>query len=95
LALEDGLDQEMADMRDIFEYGMRFAVDGIDWIMIDKILSNIIKQEKDEQMQLLKTIQKAAVFTIQVGFGVRTIYAVLNSYTDISIKEDEIKPDGI
>jgi flagellar motor component MotA len=93
LLLEDELDQEMVDARDIFEYGIRFVVDGYDKEIIDKILSNIIKQEKDEQVQLLKTIQKAAVLIIDSN--PRILYAVLNSHTGISIKEDEIKPDDI
>jgi flagellar motor component MotA len=95
LALDDELDHEMADMRDIFEYGLRFVVDGIEREIIDKILSNIIKQEKDEQVRVLKIIQKEAVLTIQEGSNIRILYALLNSYTDIPIKEDEIKADDI
>jgi flagellar motor component MotA len=93
--LDDELDHEMADMRDIFEYGLRFVVDGTEREIIDKILSNIIKQEKDEQAQILKTIQKEAVLMIQEGSNPRMLYVLLNSYTDISIKEDEIKADDI
>jgi flagellar motor component MotA len=95
LALEDELDHEMVDMRDIFEYGLRFVVDGTEREIIDKILSNIIKQEKDEQAQILKTIQKEAVLMIQEGSNPRILYVLLNSYTDISVKEDEIKVDDI
>jgi flagellar motor component MotA len=91
LALEDELDYEMADNRGIFEYGIRFVVDGTDQVIVDKILSNIVKQEKDEDIFILKTIQKEAVLAIQEGMNPRLIYLLLNSYTDITIKDDEMK----
>jgi flagellar motor component MotA len=89
LALEEEVDQEKSDNRDIFEYGMCFVVDGYDLEVIDNILSNIIKQEKDENMYILKTIQKEAVLALQEGKNSRVLYALLNSYTDITIREDE------
>jgi flagellar motor component MotA len=89
LAIEDVLDGEKIGNRDIFEYGMRFVVDGTDGEIIEKILSNIIKQEKDKDMLKLKTIQKEAVLMIQAGSNTRSLYALLNSYTDITVKEDD------
>jgi flagellar motor component MotA len=91
LGLDDELDQEKIDERDIFEYGLRFVVDGIDKEFIEKILTNIIKQEKDEDMIILKNIQKEAVLMIQAGLNPRLLYAVLNSYTGITLKDDEIQ----
>jgi flagellar motor component MotA len=91
LALEDESDQEKIENRDIFEYGMRFVVDGTDKETVEKILSNIINQEKDEDVRTLKIIQKEAVLMIQEGTNPGLIYPVLNSYTDITIKEDEIQ----
>jgi flagellar motor component MotA len=82
--------QQRINKRDIFEYGLRFAIDGTDAEIIEKILSNIIKQEKDENMAVLKNIQKEAVLMIQRGENPRVLYAVLNSYTDITINENEI-----
>ena len=91
LSLEDSLlDHEKANTRDIFEYGMRFVVDGIDAETIDEILSNIINQEKDEQLRILKNIQKQAVMGIQCGLNPRILYAILNSLTDISLNEDKM-----
>jgi flagellar motor component MotA len=89
LALEEELDQEKIDNRDVFEYGMRFVVDGTDAEIIEKLLSNIIKQEKDEELRTLKTIQKEAALMIQCGANPALMCSVLNSYTDITIKEDE------
>ena len=89
LSLEDSLlDHEKADTRDIFEYGLRFVVDGTDGEIIDEILSNIINQEKDEHLRILKNIQKQAVKGLQWGLNPRMIYAILNSLTDISLSED-------
>jgi flagellar motor component MotA len=88
LALEKFYDQEKIYERDIFQYGLCFVVDGTDAEMIEKILSNIIKQEKDEDMIILKNIQKEAVMGIQEGLNPRLVYAILNSYANISLKED-------
>jgi flagellar motor component MotA len=89
LALEEALDQEKRDGRDIFEYGLSFVIDGVDAEIIEKLLSNIIKQEKDEDLRTLKTIQKEAALMIQCGVNPALMCSVLNSYTDITIKEDE------
>jgi len=91
--LEDETDREKIDDRDVFEYGIRFVIDGTDQEFIDKLLSNIINQEKDENMRTLKIIQKEAVLRIQEGMNPRQLYALLNSYTDLSLREDETKPE--
>jgi flagellar motor component MotA len=89
LALEEETDEERINDRDVFEYGIRFVIDGTDQEVIDKILSNIINQEKDESMRTLQSIQKEAVLRIQSGENPRLLGALLNSYTDISLREQE------
>jgi flagellar motor component MotA len=89
LSLEEELCNEKADGRDIFEYGLRFVIDGFDSEIIRDILSNIISQEKDEQKQTLKNIQQEAVLSIQAGDNPRILYAKLNSFTDIPLNKDE------
>ena len=89
LALENETDQEKINDRDIFEYGIRFVIDGTDQGLIDKILSNLVNQEKEQNARILKTIQKEAVLSIQSGMNPRLLYVLLNSYTDISSREDE------
>jgi flagellar motor component MotA len=89
LALENELDQEKIDTRDIFHFGLRLVLDRIDIELLKKILLNIVKQEKDEYTAKLKTIQKAAVLSIQEGYNPRMVYLTLNSYTDILPREDE------
>jgi hypothetical protein len=90
LVLENLLDNDRVSNRDIFMYGMRFSVDGTDCELIDKILSNIINQEKDEYERILKTIQKEAVLSIQKGDNTRILYSIINSYTDIQYSEEEL-----
>jgi flagellar motor component MotA len=90
LALDDYLDSAKADERDIFEYGIRFVIDGVKRELIEKILSNIISQEPDEQMKTLKIIQKEAALMIQEGMNPRMVYAVLNSYTGLPLNQDKI-----
>jgi flagellar motor component MotA len=90
LAMEEALDNERVSSRDIFMYGMRFSLDGTELQLIDKILSNIVNQEKDAPLRLLKTIQKEAVLSIHEGHNPRIIYSILNSYTDIPYSDEEI-----
>ena len=91
LALEEDMDEEKADGRDIFEYGIRFVVDGTDSVLIDKILSNIIAQEKDEYLHTLKTIQKEAVLGIQEGLNPRLLIHLVTSYADIPLNDERMK----
>ena len=91
LALEEMLDLEKADNRDIFEYGLRFVIDGTDSIFINDILSNIIKQEKDENMRLIKTIQLEAILSIQAGDNPRITACKLNSFTEIPLSDPRYK----
>jgi flagellar motor component MotA len=89
LSLEEELSYEKADERDIFEYGLRFVIDGFDSEIIRNILSNIISQEKDERQQTLKNIQQEAVLSIQAGDNPKILFAKLNSFTDIPLNKDE------
>jgi flagellar motor component MotA len=89
LALEDFIDSDKVRNRDIFYYGMRLVIDGTEAELVNKILSNIIKQEKDEQTVLLKTMQKEAVLGIQDGMNTRVLYYLLNSYTDMPVSDEE------
>jgi flagellar motor component MotA len=92
LSLEDDIDYEKMNERNIFEYGLRLIIDGTDANIIDKILSNIIVYENDEYTRILKKIQKEAILLIQQGYcNPRVIYMVLNSCTDLSLKEDKVK----
>ena len=93
LAWEGELDREKIAARDIFEYGLSFVLDGTDAVIIDEILSNIINQEKDEQLRVLMNIQKKAVLCIQQGMAPRLLYPLLNSYTDIPLNEDKFKAE--
>jgi flagellar motor component MotA len=91
LALENELDQEKVNNRDIFEYGIRFVVDGAGREIVEKILTNLVKQEKDENIHTLKTIQKEAVLAIEEGINPRILQALLNSFTDIPLSEDQME----
>jgi len=90
LSLEDKLEDMPAEGdRDIFKYGIRFVVDGTATELIDKILTNLVNQEKDEEKRVLKNLQKEAVLMIQQGYNTYLMFAMLNSYTDLSLAENE------
>jgi len=90
LALEEDFDQERINDRNIFDYGIRFVVDGIDREVIEKILSNLIEQEENENIRKLKNLEKEAVLMIQDGTNTRILFAILNSYTNLPLKEDKL-----
>jgi hypothetical protein len=65
-------------------------VDGVNGQTIDRILSNIINLETDNDEKILKTIQKEAVLGIQSGEPSRLLSLLLNSHVNIGI-EDAMK----
>ena len=93
LAFESELDKEKIYARDIFDYGLTFVISGTDTVIIDEILSNIINQEKDEQLRVLMNIRKKAVLCIQQGMPTRLLYPLLNSFTDIPLNEDKFRSE--
>jgi len=93
LSLDDVIDREKARNRDIFEYGLQFVTDGEDYEFVEKILSNIIRHEKDENAALLKTMQKEAVLAIKCGMNHRLMYQLLNSYTTMPLSDEFMEID--
>ena len=90
LSLEEKTDSDKLNRRDIFEYGLRFVVDGADAEIIRGILSNIIKQEEDKYARRLMEIKEEAVLSIQAGDNPRIIAYKLNSFTDLTLTDDPI-----
>jgi len=90
LSLEDMIDSEEVNKRDILEYGLRFVVDGTDAVVIKEILENIIQQEKDKYARLIMQIKAKAVLAIQAGESPWLLAHTLNSFTDMSLSDDPI-----
>ena len=86
LAIEDEIDRDKIKRRDVFELGIRLAVDGMGNESIDKILSNIIAQESDTKRRLLLTIQKEAALAIREGENPRILELRLNAYVNIDVE---------
>ena len=80
LALEEDIESDKVDNRDIFEYGMRFTLDGTDKGIIDKILSNLIEQHSDPFELCYKKVQIEAVLSIQAGDNPRVMLASMASH---------------
>ena len=85
ISLDNLLDKEKYNQRDIFEYGMRLVIDGRTYEVIDKILTNIINLETDKKKKLLKNIQKDAVLLIQQGISSEELMWIMNSYVNIEL----------
>jgi flagellar motor component MotA len=86
LALEEVINHDAARNRNtadwLLDYGLCFVVDGMDALIIDKIMTNIVNLEKDEDERLLKISIKEAVLDIQEGINPRVLDVILNSYVD-------------
>jgi flagellar motor component MotA len=87
LSLEEMIDEEKFLQRDIFEYGLRLAIDGHGYEAIDRILTHLVELEPDKDKKLLKTIQKEAVLEIQAGTGPKMFLMILNSFVNIDIEK--------
>jgi flagellar motor component MotA len=66
-ALADEIDKEKYYKRDVFEFGLWMITDGIAADIIDKILTNIVNLETDEDKKALATLKKNAILAIQAG----------------------------
>jgi flagellar motor component MotA len=88
LALEDEIDLEKHNDRDILEYGLQLIVDGICFEQVDRILSNIVAQEEDKEKRTLKTIQKTIVLSLHNGDSPRVFMALVNSLSPLSLNDD-------
>ena len=82
LALEASIDGPEKERRDIFEYGLRFVVDGAAPEVITEILSGLIAQEQDKDERRLKEMQMEAVLCIQKGQNTRILLYKLMSHLD-------------
>jgi flagellar motor component MotA len=90
LALEEIIDLEKAKQKDILEYSIRFIVDGIDKNLLEKILSNIVRQEEDKYTLRLMELKKEAALSLLEGLNLRYFLVLLNSHTDISFYDDPV-----
>ena len=85
--LEDDIDTEALKRGDVFEFGMRFALEGAGFEQVDGILSGMIGREKNEYAMRLKTIQKEAVICIQRGDYLFILLNIIFSF----LNDDEKK----
>jgi flagellar motor component MotA len=82
LVIEEFIDENKYNQRDVMELGLRLIIDGVDSEMINKILSNIVNLETDNDIKVLKTIKKEAVLSMQAGDNPRLMTLLLNSYVN-------------
>ena len=81
-ALEPYIDAAKMESWDVFEYGMRFAVDGAQAQNLQTILSELVAQEPDGYAQRLKQMQKEAVLSILKGESPRVLVYRITAYID-------------
>ena len=85
VSVQNLLDKEKINHRDILEFGMRMITEGRIPELMNKIFTNLINLELDKDRKILKTMQKEAVFSIQQGIPSENLMWILNSYVNIDL----------
>ena len=80
LSLEDEVEKIDGNNLYILKYGLKLVLGGADYQLIDRILSNIIKNEKDKKALKMNTVQKEAVLGIWAGYNPRILILKLLSF---------------
>jgi flagellar motor component MotA len=75
LSLTGDIDKEKYYKRDIFEFGLWMITDGIAADIIDKILTNIVNLETDEDRKTLSILKKKAILAIQAGKDINSVFS--------------------
>ena len=86
LSLEEMIDKDKYHKREIIDLGLRLVIDGTDSQFINKILTNIVNLEADNDRKILKTIEKEGILGIQEGLNMRLLLLLLNSYANVGIE---------
>jgi flagellar motor component MotA len=92
LALEKELDPALLAARDVFEYGIAFAIDGTDREFIQTILDRLIAHEHDPWKRKLMSAKRDAALSIQAGDNPHILALIMLSHFDKSI-EDMVKEE--
>jgi flagellar motor component MotA len=66
-SLSDAIDKEKYYKRDIFEFGLWLITDGTASEIIDKLLTNLVNLETDEDKKTLADLKRKAILAIQAG----------------------------
>jgi flagellar motor component MotA len=66
-SLAGEIDKEKYYKRDIFEFGLWLITEGIAEEIIDKILTNIVNLETDNDRKALAAMKKKAILAIHAG----------------------------
>jgi hypothetical protein len=87
LVVLEMIDEEKFFARDVFELGIILILEhGERESDIELILSNIIGHETDPDRQLLKMIQKEAVWQIRKYTDEKTLFLILSSFVDFDVE---------
>jgi hypothetical protein len=84
-SLEENIDTEKCEKRDVFEYGLRLATDGKKTEEIGQILAEIVNKETDGDKKKLMAIQKDAILAIREGWNTRLVMLLINSHVSLDI----------
>jgi len=90
LKIESHINQDKLKQRDVYEYGLQLIINGTTEETTEIVLKNIVNQEIDEQSKIFKTIQKEAVMFLFRNESTSKLLAIMNSYTDLTLEEDNL-----
>jgi len=95
LSLEGELDKTVLQFRqNLFEYGMRFVIDGTDTKLIKKILRNIKKHKTPQESQkVIDNLCIAGVLGIQRGDNPQILLVLLDSIVPENARSNWLKEE--
>ena len=102
LSLKEDIDQEKVNEGDIFEYGMKLAIEKLsdisvnkdihdsELVYIDTQLSVMAEQDSDEYTRMLNNVKKEAVLAIIKENNTRIVFLLVHSLTDLTPDESSV-----
>ena len=93
LSLEEDIDHDKFLQGNILDVGLRLFTDGVECEFIEKILTNLINNETDEEKKFYGKIVKNGIIAIQKGsnipngINIPLLKLLLNSYANIDVIE--------
>jgi hypothetical protein len=86
-SLEENIDKVKCEKKDVFEYGLRLAIDKKKPKEIEQILAEIVNKEADKDKKKLMEIKMNAIIAIREEWNTRLLMLLINSYVSLDIHD--------
>jgi hypothetical protein len=86
-SLEENIDKDKCEKKDVFEYGLRLTVDGKEPKEMESVLNGIVNKETDKDKKKLLEIKKDAILAIREEWNTRLLLLLINSHVSLEIHD--------